>query len=190
MPEQLSTERLLMRRWRPEDLGPFAQMNADPEVMEFFPGLLSRVDSDALAARADAHIAEHGWGLWALEVAAGEDRGRFAGFTGLAVPSFEAAFTPCVEIGWRLPRWAWGRGYAAEAARAALQVAFTEVELPEVVSFTSAVNERSQAVMRRIGMTRDVHGDFAHPKLPTDHPLSSHVLYRLRSDDWAAACTH
>lgn len=174
-----------MRRWRPEDRGPFADMNADPRVMEYFLGTLEQQDSDALAARADAHLAEHGWGLWALEVAAGDDHGRFAGFTGLAVPSWEAAFTPCVEIGWRLPRWAWGRGYASEAARAALWVAFAKLGLAEVV-FTAVPNQRSQAVMRRIGMTRDPEGDFDYPTIPVGHPMGRSALYRLSSADWPA----
>lgn len=184
---QMRTERLLMRRWSPEDRAPFANMNADERVMEYFPDVLEQQASDALAARADAHLAEHGWGLWALEVAEGENRGRFVGFTGLAVPSWEAAFTPCVEIGWRLPQWAWGRGYATEAARAALQVAFTELGLDEVVSFTAVCNERSQAVMRRIGMTRDPEGDFDYPTIPLGHPMGRSVLYRLSSGDWLSA---
>lgn len=175
-----------MRRWKLEDSGPFAAMNADECVMEYFPEVLAQEESDALAARADAHLADHGWGLWALEVAAGEDRGRFAGFTGLAVPSWEAEFTPCVEIGWRLPRWAWGRGYASEAAREALKCAVTEIGLREVVSFTSVSNERSQAVMRRIGMTRDLEGDFDYPTIPAGHPLRRSVLYRLKLHEWRA----
>jgi RimJ/RimL family protein N-acetyltransferase len=175
-----------MRRWTPEDRGPFAAMNADPQVMEHFPGPLSPPDSDALAARADAHLAEHGWGLWALEVASGEDLGRFAGFTGLAVPSWEASFTPCVEVGWRLPRWAWGRGYASEVARAALRVGFTDLGLEEIVSFTAVPNQRSRAVMRRTGMTRDPGGDFDHPTIPVGHPLGRSVLYRLSAAAWRA----
>jgi len=184
MPELIRTERLLLRRWREDDREPFAEMNSDARVMEHFPAPLDRAASDALADRADGHIAEHGWGLWALEGAAGEDRGRFAGFTGLAVPSWEATFMPCVEIGWRLPHWAWGRGYASEAARAALRVAFVDVGLDEVVSFTALPNERSQAVMRRIGMTRDIEGDFEHPRVPAGHRLQPSVLYRLTSRQW------
>ncbi len=187
MPAVIRTERLLLRAWTADDREPFAQMNADPRVMEFFPAVLDRAGSDALADRAEAHIARHGWGLWALEVTAGEHRGRFAGFTGLAVPAWEAPFTPCVEIGWRLPAWAWGHGYASEAARAALRFAFTELALPEVVSFTAVPNARSQAVMRRIGMTRDPSGDFDHPGVPDGHPLERTVLYRLRSDEWSAS---
>lgn len=187
MAAEIRTERLLMRRWTLEDRGPFASMNADPQVMEHFPAPLDRQDSDALAARADAHLAEHGWGLWALEVTTGQARGRFAGFTGLAVPSWEAAFTPCVEIGWRLPWWAWGHGYASEAARAALRVAFTDLGLQEVVSFTAVSNQRSEAVMRRIGMIRDPDGDFDYPTIPLGHPLGRSVLYRLSTARWRAA---
>lgn len=180
----LRTSRLLLRRWAPEDREPFAAMNADPRVMEHFPALLDRAASDALVDRADARLAEHGWGLWALEVADGEDAGRFAGFTGISVPRFEAHFTPCVEVGWRLPVWAWGQGYASEAARAALRVAFTEVALEEVVSFTATTNARSRAVMERLGMSRDPADDFEHPALPPGHRLRPHVLHRLGAAAW------
>lgn len=186
-PPFIETPRLRMRGWVAADREPFAAMNADPRVMEFFPEPLGRAGSDALAARADAHLAERGWGLWAIEVAEGDDAGRFAGFVGLAVPAWEAEFTPCVEIGWRLASWAWGRGYASEAARAALRVAFDELALPEVVSFTAVANERSRAVMRRIGMTRDPDGDFEHPRIAAGHPLARSVLYRMTVDDWQAA---
>jgi len=184
VPTDVRTPRLLLRRWREEDLEPFAALNADPAVMEHFPAPLDRAASDALAARADAHLAEHGWGLWAVHVLA-ED--RFAGFTGLAVPRWDPPFGPCVEVGWRLARWAWGSGHATEAARAALGVAFTELGLGEVVSFTAVDNERSQAVMRRIGMVRDPGGDFLHPNVPAGHPVEPHVLYRLSATDWRAA---
>ncbi|WP_299034862.1 GNAT family N-acetyltransferase [uncultured Pseudokineococcus sp.] len=182
----LRTSRLLLRRWAPADRAPFAALNADARAMEHFPAPLDRTASDALADRADAHLAEHGWGLWAVEVADGEDAGRFAGFTGLAVPRFEAAFTPCVEIGWRLTPWSWGRGYATEAARAALGVAFEDVALEEVVSFTAATNTRSRAVMERLGMRRDPDDDFDHPNLPPGHRLRRHVLHRLPAGAWRA----
>jgi RimJ/RimL family protein N-acetyltransferase len=165
------TARLLMRPWREADLEPFAELNADPEVMEYFPSTLTRAASDALAARAQARLQENGWGLWALEV-----DGRFAGFTGLARPSWDPSM---VEVGWRLPRWAWGHGYATEAAREALAVGFDEVGLAEVVSFTAVSNERSQAVMRRLGMTRDPADDFDFPTIPVGHPLRRSVLYRI-----------
>ncbi|MBO3085959.1 GNAT family N-acetyltransferase [Cellulomonas sp. zg-ZUI188] len=160
-----------MRQWTPADREPFAQMNADPEVVEYFPSALTREASDSLAARAQAHLDEHGWGLWALEA-----DGRFAGFTGLARPSWDRSV---VEVGWRLPRWAWGHGYATEAAREALAVGFDELGLAEIVSFTAAPNERSQAVMRRLGMTRDPTADFDYPGIAEGHPLRRHVLYRI-----------
>ncbi|MBO4206989.1 GNAT family N-acetyltransferase [Micromonospora echinofusca] len=178
---ELRTSRLVLRQWRDDDLPFFAALNADPEVMEHFPAPLNRQDSDGLANRAAAHVATHGWGLWAVEVVAegSPDQGRFAGFTGLSVPSFEAHFTPAVEVGWRLARWAWGRGYASEAARAAVAYGFGRLGLAEVVSFTAVPNRRSAAVMRRIGMTHDPADDFDHPKLPDGDPLRRHVLYRL-----------
>ena len=150
-------------------------MNADPEVMEHFPATLTPDESDAAIDRIEAHFEEHGFGLWALQIA---ETGQFIGFTGLAVPGFEAHFTPAVEIGWRLARPAWGHGYASEAARRALAAAFTTYGLAKVVSFTSVDNIRSQAVMRRIGMTHDPADDFDHPRLPPGHRLQRHVLYR------------
>jgi RimJ/RimL family protein N-acetyltransferase len=178
------TRRLVMRRWRASDLPAFADMNADPEVMEHFPAVLTRGASDAFAARADAHLAEHDWGLWAIEVAIGADRGRFAGFTGLAIPSFQAAFTPCVEVGWRLARWAWGHGYATEAAAEALRVGFAELGLTEVVSFTAQRNIRSQAVMHRLGMQHNPADDFDHPAIVAGQPTRRHVVYRLPANRW------
>lgn len=172
---QLRTERLLLRRWRDDDRAPFAALNADPRVTEFLPAPLSRADSDALVDRIEAHFAAHGFGLWAVEVP-GEI--PFAGFVGLAVPAFEAAFTPCVEVGWRLAAACWGRGYASEGARAALAFGFAQLALAEIVSFTVPANVRSRRVMERLGMTRDPADDFDHPALPDGHPLRRHVLYR------------
>lgn len=177
----IHTERLVLRRWLEADRAPFAAMNADPEVMAHFPAPLSRAESDAFVDRIEAALDEYGFGLWALEV---RSTGAFIGFTGLAVPSFDAAFTPAVEIGWRLRRGAWGKGYATEAARAALDAAFGQFGLPEVVSFTSTVNERSQAVMRRLGMTHDPAEDFGHPRVPPGSPLRHHVLYRMSQSRW------
>lgn len=168
-------ERLWLRRWRDEDLAPFAALNADPEVMEYFPAALSRADSDAGAARIRAAMEELGFGLWAVEVKGGEP---FIGFVGLSVPGFEAPFTPCVEIGWRLARSTWGRGYATEAARAALLAGFERFSLNEIVSFTSVGNRRSRAVMERIGMREE--GEFEHPRIAEGHPMRRHVLYRAR----------
>jgi RimJ/RimL family protein N-acetyltransferase len=177
----LHTPRLLLRRWREADLEPFAALNADPLVMEHFPAPLSREDSDALVQRIEDSFELRGYGLWAVEVATTRE---FIGFTGLSVPSFDAHFTPAVEVGWRLARRSWGRGYATEAARAALAFAFEEVELNDLVSFTATTNQRSQAVMRRIGMTHDPADDFDHPRLPDGDRLRRHVLYRLDAQRW------
>jgi ribosomal-protein-alanine N-acetyltransferase len=174
----LSTGRLILRGWRDGDLAPFAALNADPVVMEHFPAPLSRAESDAAAARIQAHFAEHGFGLWAVEV---PGVAPFAGFTGLSVPRFEAHFMPCVEIGWRLAREHWGRGYASEAARAALAHGFGPLGLAEVVSFTAVANARSRRVMEKLGMSHDPADDFDHPALPPGHRLRRHVLYRIRA---------
>ena len=179
----LRTTRLLLRPWRDEDHEPFAAMNADPEVMEHFPARLTPAESAAMVERIHAGFRAHGYGLWALEVA---DSGEFIGYTGLQPVSFEAHFTPAVEIGWRLARPAWGYGYATEAARAALAFGFDQAGLREVVSFTTPTNLRSQAVMRRIGMTNDPADDFDHPRLPAGHRLRWHTLYRLPVDRWRA----
>jgi ribosomal-protein-alanine N-acetyltransferase len=170
------TPRLLLRRWTRSDREPFARLNADPEVMEHFPGLLTREASDALADSIEAHFAQHGFGAWAIEVQGGAP---FIGFVGMAHVGFDAHFTPAVEIAWRLARSSWGKGYATEAAREACRIAFVELKLPNIVSFTVPANGRSRAVMERIGMTRDHDGDFDHPKLAEGHPLRRHVLYRL-----------
>ena len=171
------TARLVLRRWRAVDREPFAAMNADARVMEHFPATLSRAESDALADRIDEQFATLGYGLWAIEV---PGHTAFAGFCGLAIPRFEAPFTPCVEIGWRLAAEWWGRGYATEAARAVLAFGFDTLALPEIVSFTTTTNQRSQRVMERIGMRRDPADDFDHPLLPPGHQLRRHVLYRRR----------
>lgn len=173
---QLETERLLLRRWREEDLDAFAAMNADPRVMEHFPATLSREESRALMARIESIFERHGFGAWACER---KDSGEFIGFTGLSVPSFEAHFMPCVEIAWRIAHAQWGHGFAPEAARAALDAAFGPLALPEVLSFTAVVNTRSRRVMEKIGMRHDPAGDFDHPALPEGHPLRRHVLYRI-----------
>jgi len=172
----MRTQRLVMREWRESDREPFAELNADPEVMRHFPEPLSREQSDAFADKIQTGFQERGWGLWALEL-----DGTFIGYTGLQPVSFEAHFTPAVEIGWRLARGAWGHGYASEAARAAAAFAFTELGLDELVSFTVPANTRSRAVMERIGMHHDPAGDFDHPALPEGHEQRPHVLYRLRA---------
>ena len=170
-----------MRRWRESDKEPFAELNADPVAMEHFPSLLTREQSDGIVDRFDAFIEERGWGLWAVEVVASGD---FIGFVGLNPPAWEAHFTPAVEVGWRLRREHWGKGYATEAAREALRFGFEDVDLDEIVSFTIPANTRSRAVMERLGMTRDEDGDFEHPNVDPGHPMRQHVLYRLKRSDW------
>ncbi len=179
-PPELLTPRLRLRQWRETDLAPFAALNRDPAVMERFPALLDQAASDALAERCRARIAEHGWGLWATELRAAR---TFIGFVGLSSPAFQAPFTPCVEVGWRLARAFWGLGYAAEGARAALAFAFDRLGLDSVVSFTAVTNHKSEAVMRRLGMSRE--GEFDHPRLPPGHRLTRHVLYRLTRSAWS-----
>ncbi|MEV0644418.1 GNAT family N-acetyltransferase [Phytomonospora sp. NPDC050363] len=180
---ELTTARLRLRQWRREDYAPFAELNADPEVMEHFPSTLTRERSDALATRIAGAINDNGFGLWAVELT---ETGEFLGFTGLSTATFDAHFTPAVEIGWRLARKAWGHGYATEAATAALDHAFGFLRLAEVVSFTAVGNVRSQAVMTRLGLTKDPHGDFHHPSVG-DHTnrVSLHVLYRISASQWA-----
>ena len=181
---RLTTARLLLREWREDDRGPFAELNADPRVAEFLSGTRDRVASDAFVDRIITRWASDGHGLWAVER---HDDGAFLGFVGLAAPSFEAAFTPCVEVGWRLTPAAWGHGYATEGARAALRFGFEDVGLEEIVSFTVPDNARSRAVMERLGMTRDPADDFDHPSFAEGHRLRGHVLYRLGRADWSVA---
>jgi len=147
--------------------------------MEHFPAVLSRAESDAAVERIEAHFAKHGFGLWAVEIPGVTS---FAGFIGLSIPSFQAHFTPCVEVGWRLARDHWGKGYATEGAHAALAFGFERLKLDEIVSFTPVSNLRSQRVMERIGMTHAPSDDFDHPLLPDGHVLRRHVLYRLKRE--------
>lgn len=175
-PEELRTERLRLRRWVPGDREAFARLNRDPRVMEHFPGLLTRQESDALADRIEAEFRERGFGRWAVEV---PGVAPFAGFVGLSVPRFEAPFTPCIEVGWRLDASYWDRGYASEAARAVLAFASRWLPRDEIVSFTVPANLRSRRVMEKLGMTHSPREDFDHPLLPEGHPLRRHVLYRL-----------
>jgi RimJ/RimL family protein N-acetyltransferase len=171
---ELHSERVVLRGWRADDLAPFAALNADPRVMEHYPATLTRVESDTLVReRIVPQFAERGFGLWAVEV---PGVAPFIGFVGLQVATFEAHFTPCGEIGWRLAFAYWGRGFATEAARAAIAFGFTEAGLEEIVSFTVPANRRSIAVMERLEMT--YHGEFEHPNLPPGHRLRTHVLYR------------
>jgi RimJ/RimL family protein N-acetyltransferase len=150
-------------------------MNADPQVMRYFPSTLTTEETDALLERVGLHFERHGFGLWAVEDKA---TGEFAGSIGLAVPSFEADFTPCVEIGWRLSTQFWNRGLATEGAASVLRFAFEILRFEEVVSFTTATNLPSRRVMEKLGMIHDRSADFDHPRIPDGHPLRRHVLYR------------
>ena len=177
----LTTERLILRAWRDADYQPFFEfVNSDPEVMEYFPSTLSREESDKLAVAIQRRLDENDWGLWAVEEKAS---GQFVGFVGLNSPQVVLPFLPCVEVGWRLSKAFWGKGYATEAAQEALAFAFTELELDEVVAFTAVLNVRSQAVMQRLGMF-DTGDNFNHPSVPPDNPLYEHVLYKITRAQW------
>ena len=174
---KIETARLFLRRWRDADREPFARMNADPAVMEHFPKRLFPDESDQLIQNIEKHFERHGFGLWAAELRA---TGEFIGFVGLSVPRFVTAFTPCVEIGWRIDAAHWGTGLATEGARAVVRHGFDVLRLDEIVSFTVPENLRSRRVMEKLGMTHDPRDDFDHPNLAEGHPLRRHVLYRLR----------
>lgn len=182
LPQELQTDRLHLRHWLSNDRLPFARLNCDPRVVEFLPGALSRKESDALADRIEAHFERHGFGLWAVAIPGVTP---FAGFIGLSIPRFEAPFTPCIEIGWRLDPEHWNRGYATEGARAALAFGFRWLRADEILSFTVPANVRSRRVMEKIGMTHSANDDFDHPLLAEGHPLRQHVLYRLRRPEFA-----
>jgi ribosomal-protein-alanine N-acetyltransferase len=170
----ITTARLGLRRWQPADLEPFTRMNKDPVVMEYFPRLMTAAETAEMVERIDSFFDQHGYGLYAMDL---RSTGEFLGYTGFAQPSFESWFTPCVEIGWRLKKEAWGRGYATEAAGACLSHGFSAIGLTKVLSFTAAVNIRSERVMQKIGMTRV--GDFEHPAVVPGHVLRPHVLYAV-----------
>ena len=182
-PIELETARLKLRRWRDADRAPFAALNADPAVMEFFPATQSREASDASIDAWQAQLESRGWSNWAVELV---ESGEFIGFVGLSVPRRALPCSPCVEVGWRLARRFWGRGLASEAARAALGAGFERIGLAEIVSFTALGNLRSRAVMERIGM-RDAHQDFEHPGVPEGHALRLHCLYRIDRRGFDAA---
>ena len=170
-----ATARLHLRQWRSSDRAPFAQLNADPRVMEFFPSSLTREQSDALADRCESFISEHGWGLWAAEL---KTDGSFIGLVGLNIPAAQLPFSPCIEVGWRLAFDYWGYGFATEAGQEALRVGFEVLDLEEIVSFTAAANRRSRAVMERLRMTES--GLFEHPSVPVGSAFREHCLYRTR----------
>jgi RimJ/RimL family protein N-acetyltransferase len=174
--DRIETERLVMRRWRPSDREPFAAMNADADVMRYFPSPVDRPASDAFVDRIEAHFAEHGFGLWALELAAS---GEFIGFAGLNPMPVGVPGEDGYEVGWRLAKGAWGRGYATEGGTASLLVGFRDLGLAEIWSITSVLNKPSEAVMVRLGMRR--HGEFEHPRIEVGHPIRPHVAYRIEA---------
>lgn len=182
---EFETPRLRLRQWRESDRDPFAAMNADPCVMKFFPALQSRASSDASIDTWQAQFAAQGWSNWAAELI---ESGEFIGFVGLSVPRRVLPFSPCVEVGWRLARPFWGKGFATEGALGSLRVGFEQLGLPEIVSFTSVGNRRSRAVMECIGM-HNANEDFEHPGVPEGHPLCLHCLYRISRSQWIERVT-
>ncbi len=179
LPAMIRTARLLLRDWKDEDLEPFAALNLDPAVREFFPSLETREESAAGMARARAHLAERGYGMWAAEV---PGVAPFIGFIGLHFPHLPPPFEPKVEIGWRLAKEHWGHGYATEGALASLKWGFEVSKLEEIVAMTAVTNKRSWSVMEKLGMQRA--DDFNHPGVPAGHPLERHVMYRLSRSEW------
>jgi RimJ/RimL family protein N-acetyltransferase len=178
---EFSTNRLRLRQWRDDDREPFARLNGDARVMEFYPSVLDRAASDAMIDRVQALIADRGWGLWAVEI---ETTQEFIGYVGLHIPKPDLPCYPCVEVGWRLAFDYWGKGYATEAAQGALRVGFELIDLDEIVSFTAVGNLRSRAVMERLNMKKAAD-TFLHPSLPPQHRLAEHYLYRLSRKAWA-----
>lgn len=177
----IKTERLIMRPWKEEDFDSFARLNADPRVMEFFPGVLTQEESDQFAKRICIAMKQQGWGLWAVSI---PDVADFIGYICLAPVNFVADFTPAAEVGWRLAYDFWNKGYATEGAEAAVKYGFETLQLDEIVSFTAIQNTRSQKVMEKIGMKHHPEEDFDHPKLAEGHWLRRHVLYRLKRNEW------
>lgn len=177
----IETERLILREWEDQDLETFSEINRDPKVMEFMPNLLSVEETSNWVKRIKQDFIEYGYGYWAVTIKSTKE---FIGYTGLNFLDYEAHFTPVVEISWRIASKHWGKGYATEAAKAVLKIGFEKYGLKEIVSLTVPANKRSIRVMEKTGMKRDLEGDFHHPKLPADHPLSLHVLYRVKLEEW------
>jgi RimJ/RimL family protein N-acetyltransferase len=179
----LETDRILLRRWRESDLKPFAALNSDVRVMEFFPSTMNFDQSKAMVDRIEAGFVRDQFGLWAAEL---KETHTFIGFVGLSRPTFEAQFTPCVEIGWRIACEFWGRGLAPEAASEVLRDGFERLNLSEIVSFTAVVNQKSIRVMEKLGMKYSAPDNFLHPALAESHPLKPHVLYKMSKTNWSA----
>lgn len=180
----LETERLILREWKKSDHEKFARINHDPLIMEYFPRTLDAKDTDKLVERFQKHFKKYGYGFYALEL---KESGEFIGFVGINHVEIDVPFKPAVEIAWRLDYEYWGQGYATEAAQAVLRHAFSELGLKEVVAYTVFDNNRAIHIIEKLGMKRDPKGDFSYPKLPDDHPMSRHVLYRLKQKDFNAA---
>ncbi|MEZ7893267.1 MAG: GNAT family N-acetyltransferase [Candidatus Wallbacteria bacterium] len=171
---ELFTKRLWLRPWQEKDAEPFCEMNSDPEVMKYFPNPLNNDETINFIERIKIKFAETGFGLFAVEVM---QSGEFIGFIGLSQPKFKSFFTPCYEIGWRLKKNAWGQGYATEGAAECLKLGFGQLNLDKIYSFTAAINLRSENVMKRLGLIKE--GEFPHPSLPPESPLSRHLLYAV-----------
>ncbi|MEC5209557.1 RimJ/RimL family protein N-acetyltransferase [Psychrobacter sp. PL15] len=187
---KIATERLYLRQWQPSDFALFADMNTDPEVMRYFPKLLSAAVSDSIANKCQQLIKDNGWGFWAVSLKdSSENSDTFIGFVGLNDTHADLPCAPCVEIAWRLRKDYWGQGYATEAAHAALKFAFDALVLDEVVAFTAVINKRSQLLMERIGMS-NTQDNFYHPALSPSHPLAEHVLYKITQQQWQEARTN
>ncbi|WP_367106377.1 GNAT family N-acetyltransferase [uncultured Psychrobacter sp.] len=186
MMNKIETQRLILRQWQPDDFAVFAQMNADPEVMRYFPRLLTPKLSDIIANKCQQLIEDNGWGFWAVSLKSNAKKSNaFIGMVGLNEAHADMPFAPSVEIGWRLHKDYWGQGYATEAARASLKFAFETLALDEVVAFTAVINKHSQLIMQRIGMT-DTQENFYHPMLEPSHRLAEHVLYKITWQRWQA----
>lgn len=183
----LKTPRLILREWREADRLPFYRLNSDPDVMRYFPHLLSKKQSDAfIESIRQKFIQQQGWGLWAVELRAQK---QFIGFVGLNIPAYDLPFMPGTEIGWRLAKPFWRQGLAYEAARSVLDFAFLQQEMPEIVSFTAKINRPSENLMKKLTMEKDAH-NFLHPALPSAHPLQEHILYRLNQQQWLKNSTN
>ena len=178
---ELVTERLILRQWKKSDFPLFAKLNADPDVMEFYPNTLSKSESNAMADKLHGLIAEQGWGFWAVET---KKEQEFIGFVGLHKPGYDLPVTPCVEIGWRLAKKYWGKGYATEAAHESLRFGLEDLGLNEVYSFASVSNKRSSAVMKRLKMI-NINSNFEHPMIPVGNSLREHVLYKITVEQWS-----
>lgn len=182
-PVELRTHRVLLRQWKESDFIAYAAMNADPKVRRYFPSVLDATLSNAEAERIRGGVSQRGWGMWAMEIPGVMP---FAGFVGLNPPMYPAIWQPAVEIGWRLPVEAWGKGYATEAAEASLYFAFEYLRLPKVIALSVTTNKPSHAVMARIGMSRWHGMEFDHPRVPADWHLRNHIVHRITQDEWRA----